>query len=247
MMRAPQRRRARPIAVALAVLGLGASVLALPPTAGASRPKEPTQGSLVTDLTEREHGSVAVVGDSLTYAYWGDLPDAFAEQGWGPFAIEARSARRTTETNRIATSGLDAVRRLRANGFDPHLWIVALGTNDLFLALHDPDAVDALIDDMMDEIGSDHEVVWVNLYTVGRRDEIAVFNDRLQEATRRHDNLVIADWFSVIDPHPEWTGGDGVHPNLEGARQRNRFLAEVGFLAPETQSAQPDGWPQPRR
>lgn len=203
--------------------------------------------SFYRDNVSRANGALALVGDSLTYAYWSGLPSSFVAENWGPFQLEARSGRFTTTTTTDATSGLDAVRRIRAGGFDPAVWIIALGTNDLSLTYGVPGATAALIDTMMNEIGAGHRVVWVNVYNRNSLTKAIAFNDELQAATQRHPDLEIADWFSVVSAHPEWMYTDGVHNNLAGAIARNEFVAHaalVAFIPPLICDPPPSSVPQ---
>lgn len=185
--------------------------------------------SFYRDDVARGNGAIALIGDSLTYAYWAGLPSSFVAEDWGPFQLEARSGRFTTTTTEAATSGLDAVRSVRAGGFDPPVWIIALGTNDLALTYGVPGATATLIDTMMDEIGPGHSVVWVNVYKKGSVAKAVAFNNELTAATGRYPDLVIADWFTVISAHPEWLQDDGVHNNVAGAIARNEFVANAAL------------------
>ena len=174
---------------------------------------------------------MALVGDSLTFAAWSELPAVFARKKWGPFQLEARSGRKTTTTLASATSGLEAVRRIRDGGFDPELWIIALGTNDVRSTYGKPGVAAAMVDAMMAEIGPDHDVVWINVYLRDAPAETNAFNEVLRTASTRHRRLTVADWRSVVLANPQWVIDDGVHLNLPGARARNEFVARVA-LAP---------------
>lgn len=209
---------------------LGLAVLVMVAVLQVARPSSAAiAGSLHVDRVVRASGAVAVVGDSLTYSYWSALPGSFVAQQWGPFALEARSARRTLVTTSIATSGVDGIRRIRATGFDPVTWIIALGTNDMNITYKNPRATDELIDALMAELGSGHRVIWVNVYARDFPAQTRAFNDALTLATRRHGNLAIADWYGLVMAHPNWIGSDGIHPTLEGAEARNGWVATLGF------------------
>lgn len=189
-----------------------------------------TPGALHVDFVIRPNGAIALVGDSLSYAYFNALDEAFHAQQWGPVGLEARSARRTIVTMPYATSGLDAVRRLRAQGIDPLIWIVALGTNDIKPTYGVPGAAADLIDTMMEEIGAGRRVVWVNVFATFDMPETAAFNAALVAATARHPLLSIADWYSVAVANPQWFLDDGVHNTLAGAAARNAFVAAAPLL-----------------
>ena len=187
--------------------------------------------SFYADADVRPNGAVALVGDSLTFAAWGELPAVFARKKWGPFQLEARSGRKINTTLATATSGVDAVRRIRGGGFDPELWIVALGTNDVRSTYDKPGVAAAMVDAMMAEIGPNHDVVWINVHLRDWPVETNAFNEVLRQAATRHPRLTIADWRSVVVANPLWVNDDGVHLNLTGSRARNEFVARVA-LAP---------------
>ncbi len=220
-----QQMRARRALRPLIVAALATAVVQVPRSSSAAVP-----GSLYVDPTMRPSGAVALVGDSLTYSYWSALPKPFRDNRWGPFELEARSARRTLVTTSIATSGVDAIRRIRATGFDPVTWVVALGTNDMNITYHAAGATDALIDGLMAELGRGHRVIWVNVYARDFPAQTRAFNAALSKATARHRNLAVADWNGLVVAHPNWIGSDGVHPTLAGAEARNAWVATLGFM-----------------
>lgn len=182
-------------------------------------------GTLIQDHVTRGRGSIAIVGDSLTYSYITDLPTRLREQGWGPFAIEARSTRKTLVTTSLATSGLEAVRRIRATGFEPRVWIIALGTNDMIAAYRTPGLAASTIDGMMAELGQQAKVVWVNTYSKFNPSATTAFNAALEAARPRHSNLVTSDWYSLVVQHPGWIVDDGIHTTLTGAIARNEWVS----------------------
>ncbi|MEP7115117.1 MAG: GDSL-type esterase/lipase family protein [Ilumatobacteraceae bacterium] len=187
--------------------------------------------SFYSDPTPRPVGAVALVGDSTSYAYFDGLPASFVDEGWGPFQLEVRSARRTLVTSSIATSGIDAVRRIRAGGFDPAVWIIALGTNDINVVSRTPGAATALINAMLDEIGADHRVVWVNIYSQFDPVTSVAFNDALDDVAASGDQLRVIDWHSLASTHPDWFNPDGIHNTLTGAIARNAFVADAAVAA----------------
>ena len=194
----------------------------------------PRQVHCTFDITARPNGGVGVIGDSLTFFYFGGLDDALHAQRWGPIGIEARSGRRTTVTidGRVsATSGIDALRRLRGSGFGASIWVVALGTNDTAFTAGNPAAADSLIDKMMAEIGADRRVVWVNVFakSSNAKARAVEFNGRLAAATARYPLLSIADWFSLASANLGWFVDD-VHTNFDGAVARNEFVAQAALV-----------------
>jgi lysophospholipase L1-like esterase len=185
--------------------------------------------SFYADAEVRPNGPVALVGDSLTYAAWSYLPAVFVRRNWGPFQIEARSGRKTTTTLSTATSGLEAVRRIREGGFDPELWIIALGTNDARSTYSTPGAATAMIEAMLAEIGSGHDVIWIDVYLRDHDAQADAWNAALRSAALRHRRLTIADWQSVVDANPQWVVDDGVHLDITGSLARNEYVARIAL------------------
>ncbi len=189
------------------------------------------EASFYADPTPRPAGGVALIGDSTTYSYFDGVPQSLVAEGWGPFQLEARSGRRTVFTLPGATSGLDAVRRIRAGGFDPPVWIVGLGTNDVNVVARTPGGPDALIATMLAEIGPGRSVVWVNVYSHDDPATTAAFNAALDRAAALSPSFHVADWFTLANANPEWFYADGIHTNLVGAVARNAFVARAAKVA----------------
>ena len=206
--------------------------------------------SYYVDSTVGVMGPVALVGDSLTISSWYGLPGEFVRQGWGPFQLEARSARRALVPSSIATSGIEGIRHIRSSGFDAPVWVVALGTNDMNVVAAQPGGAVGLINTVLDEIGPGHRVVWVNVYASGFLANSVQFNAALNDVAAIRPTLTVADWFTLIQAHPEWLYPDGIHPNATGAAERNQFVARealrgrgsVGVAGVPT-GAQPHGPP----
>ena len=226
-----------------------AAVVALCLVASSSAPMSAqgaTPGLLYIEMAPRPNGGLAVVGDSLLFTQFHELDDSLRAQQWGPIGIEVRSGRRTVIPQEIATSGIDAVRRLRAWGLDPPIWVIALGTNDMTYTYGNVAAVDALIDTMMAEIGGGRRVVWVNVFarSTDSKARAIEFNGRLTAATSRHPLLSIADWFTLASGNPSWFVDD-VHTNIAGAIARNEFVAQAALMprcplvAPSVSLAEP--------
>jgi lysophospholipase L1-like esterase len=209
----------------------GALLAALLVSAAPSGRAAALPASYVVDTVPRPAGGVAIVGDSLTVSFLSGLPNVLRFAGFGPFQIEARSARRTVVSIKGSTSGIDGVRHIRASGFDPPLWVIALGTNDANLTARSPGATDMTIVAMLNEIGPGHRVVWVNTFAARSTANARAFNDRLQAIAATRSNLTVADWYSFAAAHRSWIREDGVHPTMTGAVQRNAFVVQQAVLA----------------
>lgn len=230
------RRRAR----------LLAALLALGPVAMDATPAHALPASYLEESTAGPAGSLAIIGDSLTIGYWGGLDDALRAAGFGPFRMEARSARRTIVPIEGSTSGIDAVRHVRSDGFDARVWVVALGTNDVNPTSGKPGEPDRTILAMLDEIGPGHVVVWVNVHAGRSSANAAAFNARLAAIAAERPGMWVADWASLAAVHPEWMRDDGVHNTAQGAVQRNRFVAAQALWAAATTATPAATPPRPR-
>lgn len=197
-------------------------------------PADALPASYFEDATPGPAGSLAIVGDSLTIGYWGGLDDTLRQAGFGPFRMEARSARRTVVPIEGSTSGIDAVRHIRQGGFDAAVWVVAVGTNDINLTAGTPGEPDRTIITMLDEIGPGRTVVWVNVHAGRSQANAAAFNARLAAIAAERPGMVVADWSTLAGTNPQWMREDGVHNTAEGAAQRNRFVAAQALWAVAT-------------
>jgi lysophospholipase L1-like esterase len=159
---------------------------------------------------------VFVVGDSLTVgaADFGGLRGKLEDAGFNP-TISAR-------TGRGLEGGLSV---LRSQGSLPHIVVVALGTNDVAYG-RSTKSFGALVDDVMEAVGDDRFVLWINLDLDGTSwgaEQAGRFNRVLREKSWKHGNLAVADWSSFVDDHASWMASDDVHLTGTGYRQRANF------------------------
>jgi hypothetical protein len=106
-------------------------------------------------------------------------------------------------------SGIAVVAADRAAGTLGDVLVVELGTNGAVTA--------ADIDAMMQAAAGVHRVVFVNV-DVPRPWE-APDNAALAAGVARYPGLaVLADWYTLSTPHPEWFTSDQVHLNPAGAQ-----------------------------
>jgi GDSL-like lipase/acylhydrolase family protein len=141
------------------------------------------------------YGDVALVGDSLSFQATAAETAELRAAGW-KVTIDAEPGRRIAyDANPGPSSGITAVRKLRADGFDPHTWIIELGTNEMWTAAgRDPKAMRALIEKMLHEIGPGHRVVWVNIHFGTAPEGTAVFNRVLAQVAGERPDLIVANW-----------------------------------------------------
>jgi hypothetical protein len=170
------------------------------------------------------NGAIGIIGESSTQGTLPWIGDDLAALGWGPIRGYAAPGVRIPPD--LAGFAIPVVQRWRAEGFDPRVWIIGLGANDVgFSTTSGPKAV-AYIDSMLDAIGPSREVLWVNI-THHEADWQAAWNAALAQVATRRFNLHVFDWASIAAQHPEWIYSDQVHLTPTGYRQKARMVAEA--------------------
>ena len=154
-----------------------------------------------------------VNGDSL----------AVGTQPYIPGFLRGWNVQQSTSISRHATEGPPILRSF-GRGL-PRVIVVSLGTND------DPNAVSTFrgaIRETMNVAGPRRCVVWVNIVrpAVGGT-TYAGYNAALAAESKPRENLRVVNWAKLASQHPEWFGGDGVHPNASGYRERARVIAQA--------------------
>jgi lysophospholipase L1-like esterase len=170
------------------------------------------------DAPAIEH--VAMVGDSITVGSRDELLEALADLGIEDVEINAESGRRMVLGGGI-TSGLDGIAEILADGRQPDLWVVALGTNDL--ANYAVEDYDDAINELLAAIPADAPLLWVDCYIDGYESRSAAFADTLRQVLAERGNATVVDWLSVSGEDGLLT--DGVHPSGAGRAEFARRVA----------------------
>ncbi|MFT3855276.1 MAG: hypothetical protein QM733_21460 [Ilumatobacteraceae bacterium] len=179
-----------------------------------------------------ERGSINVIGDSLTVGTASFLPADLRDAGWSPVGYDAHGSRGiVTKVSADPRTGMAAVDYLRTTNGDSHVWIVALGTNDVGLWSSSEDV--ALIRQMLDAIGPGHLTLWVNVYLPASPSKQQRWNDALdQVAAERPTELVVDDWASyAASAHPPMAS-DHVHYLGTGYAMRAQQIADAAAALP---------------
>lgn len=212
--------------------------------------------------------SVAVIGDSITVMANSYMFDDLAAAGYSVIRIDAQGARSVSidtrdtrvpttsqtgptlkESDEVLVSGLTAIRQQRQAGFDPQDWIILLGTNDVGLISSDPTQgaadVRELVGNVMDELGPGKRALWLTVWNDKQPEKTAVFNQTLAAIATERDDMLVGDWASLVEQHPDWLV-DHVHYNPEGSKQRSSFIGkalglmgDIGSLGSKVISATP--------
>jgi hypothetical protein len=217
-----------------AFLAVVAAVIVLPEytaaRAASSGSRGPAHAAAGPQRVER-HGDVALVGDSLSVQATAPENADLRAAGWR-VTINAQSGRRIAyDATPGPTSGITAVREIRAGGRDPHTWIIELGTNEMWTSAgRDPFAMRLLIDQMLHEIGPGHRVVWVNIHHGAALEGTAVFNLVLAQVAAQRADLVVADWADHAAT-PGYLIDDHIHLTPAGAAAMGRVIAAAAERA----------------
>jgi lysophospholipase L1-like esterase len=166
-----------------------------------------------------------IVGDSLTGGNATYIRSFLQSNGLPGVRVEGLSGRRIAvsfESRGSRDSGIERIRSLQAQGVRPRLWVVQLGTNDLYsiTQCRCPDPVafaGALIDQLRAQIGPATPTAWV---TVMNRADFGVtntFNEALRRRAAADPSFRVIDWAALSLMRPEWFA-DAVHQNLDGLR-----------------------------
>ena len=171
-----------------------------------------------TPFTPNTSPSLLILGDSITWGtdYFAKAQKLVAGDGqWANVVIDGQYSRRVafpTPNTSIRMSGVKSYLKLKDAGLKPDAVIVALGSNDVALETKS-EVYEKIIRDLMNTIGN-VPVTWL---TVNRRDTKAIaarsviFNKILIKMTAEYPNLVLSDWYSVINSNLKLMAWDKVH------------------------------------
>jgi hypothetical protein len=179
----------------------------MPPSAPAPTvPPAPTTTTTTTTAVTPVAGPVTAVGDSIMLdiqpELTADLPGVTVDG----------------LVSRQFQAGIGVVQADRAAGTLGRVLVVELGTNGNVSA--------ADVDAMMQAAQGVSRVVFVNVNVP--RDWAAGDNAVLATGVARYPEVaVLADWYALSAPHPEWFTTDQVHLNPDGAAALAALIARV--------------------
>jgi len=162
--------------------------------------------------------SIVMIGDSITVGATPALEEQFAQLGFTDVTIVAQQDKRIGQSFGDNSSGTDIATFLANDiGGDPeeHLWIVALGTNDIS-QYDDVDDLVPVMESMLAPIPDDAPVIWVDTYFENRPDDTAEVNAAIEQVVAARGNATIGPW-NAYAPADGVLRRDGVHPNDQGA------------------------------
>lgn len=171
-------------------------------------------------VTISEPLGVVVVGDSLTAAAEAQIGVALTAIGTEVLAIDGVENRRMVGGD--VEPGVDAIDDILAEGHDPDVWVVALGTNDIGARVAGDEAVSATAT-LLDHLPDDVPIVWVNAWIRDRAGDAALFNAEVRDVLEARGSATIVDWYDN-GKDPGVITADGVHLTTLGEA---RFAAAI--------------------
>jgi lysophospholipase L1-like esterase len=155
-------------------------------------------------------GTVTLLGDSLNVGMERYLSDALP--GWKIVANDS-----------VGRSTPEGIAELEAGrpGLSSHL-VVSLGTND------PPTSVGrfrADVERLLELVGPNRCIVWATIWREGAPND--PFNGILRGAAAANARVRLVEWAEMVEKHPDWLAGDGLHGNEEGYRERAIAVAEA--------------------
>ena len=171
-------------------------------------------------------GSVTVVGDSITEASAEAITAVLTSEGVDSVDVRGRARRRIEVgdgSGEQPLSGLRELDRLLAEGADPDVWVIALGTNDVSL-YPDRESYERLVDAVLERIPEDAPLVWVDVYRPGEAEHTAMFNEVVAQRLDDRGDATVAPWHAFASaPGQTILRSDDLHPNATG----NEVFASV--------------------
>src|SRR4051794_33170457 len=201
-----------------------ASALALTGVVAVANPASADLPIRVDIDTAGPRGALGLIGESSTQGTLPWIGGDLAALGWGPMRLYAFPGVRIPPDR--SGFAIPTVQTWRAEGFDPRVFVLGLGANDVGFSQDSVPKAAAYIDSMLDAVGPGREVLWLNI-THPEASWQAAWNTALNQVAARRLNLHIFDWASIAAQHPDWLVGDGVHLTPTGYRQRSLLIADA--------------------
>ncbi|MDR0899381.1 MAG: acetyltransferase [Lactobacillaceae bacterium] len=164
-----------------------------------------SQSEVQTNTTDLSNIEMTGIGDSVMIAVSSSLQSIFPKT-----IFDAQVGRHTLDAVSVLNN-LNA-----SNQLDQNLLLI-IGMNGTIT----PDQVQQI----MDIVGPDRNVFWVNNYAAGRP-WIDGNNFVLNEQAKIHPNLHVIDWFDQVNANPNLVVSDGTHPTYEGIEVMDRLITD---------------------
>jgi hypothetical protein len=194
----------------------------------------PTWPSRLSQGSPGEGRRVLVIGDSLTRDGRIALRSALVKDGWTP-TVRCWGGKRLDW-------GIDQVRRAKKLKQLPDTVVLALGTNDMRLIPFD--VTKERSERILNEIGPDRTVIWVNMHFGGgvapsraREDQ---FNRWLRDLAKSRPNLRVVEWADYARANGI-RSRDGLHYRSDGSKARAEMVRQelAKLVAPKPADPEP--------
>lgn len=159
-----------------------------------------------------------MVGDSITKASSKPLTGVLEQIGYTEITIDAEVSRRIDvgDGRREPLAGVKTMTTMIADGVDPDVWAIGLGTNDVG-KYKDAAEYAALIDEMMAIPDENVPLIWVDVYNPNQLEATNMFNLVLRDRARARGNATVLSWFALAsNPSDDLLRDDHIHPNEKG-------------------------------
>ena len=197
----------------------------------------PSSGNSNTSSTNLDLSSITIIGDSLI----GDN-----QHGVRPYLKEQLKDNNDTifyaAGNYFTSEGIEKIKELNSSGQLRKNIIYALGTDDVNTSTHTSTITQKSIDDVINAIGSNHNIYFVTNYTIasengGTATDYSNSNALLKQAAKNHSNVHIIDYANLVSSHPEYFKNneyksslgidDGIHLNADGYTAYAKLIAKT--------------------
>ena len=170
---------------------------------------------------------------------YGLLEPALIEQGWAGTDIRLDGVAGRTIDRPGPGSTSETIKTWRQDGFDPRVWLIALGTNDA----SDPVSqwqkeIRGVLNAINEGPAGNYTIYWVTTgYLEADVNNQSLFLQTMHEIAGDYPNVIVADYGAFLDSHrddPNWAAmwSDPVHHSEAGYKAlRTPFY--VTTLQPE--------------
>ena len=192
----------------------------------------------VTDADKDDLPRVLLIGDSITRGYFGDVEKRLAGKAY--------CARLTTSKCVSDPSFSDEVQLLLKH----YKFAVIHFNNGLHGWGYSEDQYrDGLLNFLatVKENAGDAKLIWATTTPVRERSDLQQFGERTERVKARNKiaaeimkecDIPINDLYGLVEQHPDWHSGDGVHFNGKDKEAQAKQVAEiVAKLVPSTASS----------
>ena len=143
------------------LVALLASVLALTGLVALASPASADLPIRVDVAAGGPNGALGLIGESSTQGTLPWIGGDLAALGWGPMRLYAFPGVRIPPDR--SGFAIPTVQTWRSEGFDPRVFVLGLGANDVGFSQESVPKATTYIDSMMDAVGPGREVLWLNI------------------------------------------------------------------------------------